>query len=447
LDSKSTGSDATWTTDDFVLAETTLIDSHESPRSDYSNERTNDTTPTNNITRTAAGGNVNSSNSLTVVVKETSTVLLSTAKANVELETSDGVRSLDHQQQPSRPAEDETGEAAENGKPTTAGRDQNAVPTKDGAAEQEPGTDADLTETDSGAGNEPRDADLACLAAVQGSDTSEKSVSPHAVSNDPAETLHEPAVIEANQPTTPGALATDATASPAAARRVSGRADAANPFAKAADRLFSGEKSESDGRPTGSQTLPMAKGALLLVTLGKPLTRLTAEDGRCTVANTDCDSPNPRSAFGRARRSRRRTAQAQRRWQRQKDARDTTWLLSEMRPTDRPEEAKESAPKRAGNSQPPLEPISPCLADLAVLSHLAVTGAEDRSKSPESRPATLPCSAGWDGCGLLAAGSAVTLSGTISVLAIERCRRARRQQRPVRLPIPAYTGATVARAV
>ncbi len=415
-----------------------------------------DTTLTSNITRTLVDDRISLDKPLKAVAVRTSPTpispkLVAITESSVAIKTSDGVRSLNYQKQPSRTEAGATANVVEDRKPTATDQGRTDLSATDGTdkqepGEQKPGKDEGLAETDScAAGSELLDTHRVWLAVVREPDTSEKTASLNAASNDPDAKLYEQKAAEGDRTAAAETQATVATSSPTVSRHASSQADNGNPFAKAADRVFSEEQSESGGRWATSRTLPPAEGALLLVTLGKPLTRLVTGDGRADVANVDCGLPGARTTFDRSRRNRRKTAEAQDRWQRRGDARDLTWLPPEKLPTDISHEPTDSAPEQTGDLHMAAESIPSRLADEVIFSHLDVTEPEDRSKPSGSWLPTLPSSDAWDSYGILGGAAIVTLTGTISVLAVDRHRRMHKQPHRVNLPAPAYTGRTLAR--
>ena len=378
-----------------------------------------DTTPTSNVTQQLVNDRVS-------ISKPQKEVAVKTAPKPVAIATSDDVRSLDNQEPCSLKESDATAEVLKDRKPTA-------------------------TDTSS-AGSELLDAQKAWSAVAQDADTSGNTASPNTAGNDLDAKLYAQAPAEADRPpAAPKAQAAVDTSSAAAPQRNSIRADQENPFAKAADCVFSEEQPESGARWAASHTLPPAEGALLVVALGKPLSRLAAGDGRVDVASVDCGLPDGRTTFGRSRRNRRKTEEARDRLSRRGDTRELTWLPPEKLPTEISHETTDSSQGQAEDSRPATEPIPSRLADLAVFSRLDIAKPEDRCKPSESWLPALPSSADWassadwDGYAVLGGAAAATLTGTISVLAIDRHRRIHDQQRRVKLPTPAYTGRTLAR--
>ncbi len=397
---------------------------------------------------TPASDDADARKSLAVTAAEPAPGAPEVVQSRVEPDTSDDGRSGSQQPQRSRTEADATEETSSVRKPATADQSNGVLSATGETAEQGALNDEGLAETDScAADNEPGGAVTSETAPAPA--TTIKTTSPDPASNDPAASPCEPAAMEANQPAASAAPTSTPTGSSSAAARYDSNQD--NPedgFGKLVECVFAEEGSEpGDSQRAASQTLPVTEGALLVVALGKPLTRLAAGGEPVDAMGMDCGSPGTRATGGRSRRDRRNTAEARSRPQRRKDTRDVTWLPFDRSANSRPQIATQSSGEQAGDLRPSAEPISPGLADLAVFSQLAVSMSEDGSRSSESRSPILPSRAAWNDYGLLGVAATATLAGTVSVLAVERSRRLQSHRPCVGLPKPTYTGPTLSRVV
>ena len=434
IDATSDGT-ATFVTDDVAVKESVSVVSP-------------NTAPTRDVTPTLSDDRISLDEPIKKVEVKSSPTLVAVAEPRVAAtETYNVDLSEGRSGQRSLSEAEATAEVVEEVKPTTTDEAQDgesATDRADVSDEQEADKDEGLAETDSSvAGSELVDARRAWLAIEQKSDTSEKTASNE---HDPDEISHGQTPTEAKSNAASQAQATVAVSSSTVSRQTSNQADQGNFLTMAADRVFSEEQSDSGDRWAASGILPPAEGALLLVSIGKPLTRLAAGDGRVDIANVDCGLPGARTAFDRSRRNRRKTAEARDRWQRRGDARELTWLPPEELPIDDLSETMEPPHEQAVDQRSAAEPIAARLADLAISSQQDVARPEDRRESCVSWLPTQPHLVAWDGYGVLGGVAVATLSGTISALAVDRYRRMHEQSGRVKLLAPAYTGRTLSRA-
>ncbi|MBN2295697.1 MAG: LEPR-XLL domain-containing protein [Pirellulales bacterium] len=405
-----------------------------------------DITSTRNTIKPISDERISFDEAQTKVTVKTSPTLVAVAEKDVAIKTYDADRSLDNNQQRSLSESDATEEVIEEGKPTTTDRETTDISSSDSADRQETGKDEIQEKTDAGTnGRELVAAHKAQLAVNTESDRTENAASANDSDIDPDAKLHQQMTEKAGLTTTSQTQSTVAASSSTETRQSSNRAEQENPFTMASDLVFSEEQSDSGGRSAASRFLSPTEGALLLVTIGKPLTRLAGGDSRTDVAGVDYGMPGARTTFDRTRRNRRKTNEARDRYQHRGDVRDLTWFPPEEFTTDLIAEPLELSQEQTGRQLAASETISPGLADMVLVSHPEVAEAEDRTKSPESRLRTIPFSTAWDGYTLVGATAVMTLSGTISVLAVDRHRRIRAQDRHVKLPVPAYKGRTLAR--
>ena len=406
-----------------------------------------DTASTRDVTPTLPDDRLSLEEPIKKVVVKSSPTLVAVAEPRVAAETYNVDFSEGRSGQRSLSEAEATAEVVEEVKPTTTDKAQDgesATNRADVSDGQEADKDEGLSETDSSAaGSELVVARKAWLAVEQETDTSEKTASNE---HDPDEKLHGQTPAEVKSNAAPQAQATVAASSHTDSRNASNQTDQGIPFSRAADRVFSEEQPDSGGRWAASGMLPPVEGALLLVTIGKPLTRLAVGDGRVDGARVDCGLPGARTTFDRSRRNRRKTAEARDQWQRRGDARELTWLPPEELPIDVLPETMEPPQEQAVDQRSAEEPIAARLADLAISSHLDVARPEDRRESAVSWLPTQLHSIAWDGYGVLGGVAVVTLSGTISALAVDRYRCMHEQSGRVKLPTPVYTGRTLSRA-
>ena len=356
------------------------------------------------------------------VAIKTSATLITVAESNAELETVEREQTV--------ATKSDSIDKQESDKTVSENKDKEEDPVQ-----------ADAKTGDS----EPADARQACLAVVHESQTTDKSASADAANQEHNIKLQQQAADEADPPAPARAQSCVAMCSPTPSQQASSQSEQENLLTMAADRVFCEEQPDADGRSMAARMLPSPQGALLLVTLGKPLSRLAGGDGRVDIVNTNCGSPAARTALDRSRRNRRKAAEAQDRWQRRGDVKESSWYPPEDLVCEIPPQSLESAQEPADDSRPAAEPLAPRLADLAIDSHLAVYDRKDSAGSSGPRPPALPVLADWDGYAVLGTASAAVLSTTISVLAADRYRRIHAQAHRIKLPRPIYTGRTLAR--
>ena len=381
------------------------------------------TTSTRNTTQTLTKDTISVDNSIEKVTVNTSTTSVTIAESNATTETTERETPI-------------TSEANDADRADKQEADKSVDENKDKTPVQ-----ADAKTGD----NQPSDLYKMWLAVEQESNAPGKAVSAAAADNDADAKPQQQAADKADGIAAIRTQATVTTNSPLILRQASDQTDQGNPLATAADHIYSEEQSDSDGRLAVSRTLPSPQGALLLVTLGQPLSRLAGGNSRVDVVNMDCGSPTARTSFDRSRRNRRKAAEARERWQRRGDVKDLTWFPPQDLANEIPPQPMESDQARADDPRSAAKPIAPRLADLAIAAHLDVCDKDNSSKSSESRTQALPALADWDGYAVVGTTSVAALSATISVLAVDRYRRNHAQERRIKFPLPVYTGRTLAR--
>ena len=453
-----TSSNRTFSTESAVVAEvseprsttstvTTTLTTADIAVNDPVSVASNDVLSTSNRSQTTIDDCIAVDNTQNIVKVKTTPTRVAVRDANTVVLTSSDQLSKDNKEQRSLAETDATVEVKGEGKPTTSDREQTDVSETDGTGtvdKQEPAKDETPARGDAVTEDEQlADANKAMSAVAREQNDSVRTSNGDEAVDDIEAKLHQQAATNddrsaAAQTTT--AAATNDTRVP---QRTSNQSDGQDPFAMAADNVLSEEQSDADSRVKASGMLPQAEGALLLVALGKPLTRLAGGDAGADTSNMDSGSPAMRTNFARARRNRRKAAEERDRWHRRGDARNMAWLPPEELPIEILPATIETAENQAQTSRPAAEPIAARLADEVIFSHPDVDDEDDRSERHESR---LPALAyAWGGYTFAGGAAMVTLGGTISVLAADRHRRIRSQERRVAPPPPTYTGRTLAR--